>query len=731
MSNRTRALLLAGLTLGALPAAAPAAGPSRDIQTYVLFALDQLSFKGANGCPACGMITGGDVGVNRVDPGQFTPNLSLGGVHNPVTMDDGTEVVADTARLGAKLSAFDVFANVVQPNFDPGVVRGAGPTPFTAPILASLPTFPAFVPGTTRELVSAGDTLALPPGAYGAVVVAGKGTLTLAAGVYDIVSLKLGKRGIVNTVPGTIVHVARTMRIGNDSFVGSADEAQFFVRSDATSANTPSVSFGRRTEFHGTVYAPNGVLSLGNTTHLVGRFWARAIGSDFNVNVNHGPSTEGPCATCDHDGSGNVVEVVVDQNVTVDLAPASPTCTGDTDLCAFFTFDKSGPTADTWTAIFDVGARRLVVKNGATITTAEVPQIGNNRYAPGIRIVSSCALVVEREGAIVVQSTNRDAGDIVLQIQDDVTINGTVSNSVAGTLGLPGDVKVATCCGDITTGDHSVIESLGVDPGGSDVDLVACCAGGDINLSGLVMARAKAHAGGPRPNVKVAAFHGGVTVNANGVEPILDETTVGGGKFDLFGGLLSWVTAADNPGSVFVQAERDVVVHGHGDDPTPPVRTSFAAVAAGTGTSNATGGLVDVRSLAGRIVGTDRAFEVFGRFNADARVRLWAAGDVALSRPGANASFDPVVDTSGGSTGSGGTNELRAFAGGITVGAAAEVSATGGTPGTNLLTACTGVTNAGVVTPADANAADDAGSCSPAAPAALFADCSAFGIAFP
>jgi hypothetical protein len=49
----------------------------------------------------------------------------------------------------------------------------------------------------------------------------------------------------------------------------------------------------------------------------------------------------------------------VDQSVTVNFNTATPTCTRDADLCAFFTYDKSGSTADSWKAIFDVGSRRV------------------------------------------------------------------------------------------------------------------------------------------------------------------------------------------------------------------------------------------------------------------------------------------------------------------------------------------------------------------------------------
>jgi len=424
--------------------------------------------------------------------------------------------------------------------------------------------------------------------------------------------------------------------------------------------------------------------------------------------------------------------VVVDQNVLADFNALPPTCIGDADLCAFFSFDNSGPTPDTWRAIFDLGARPLIVQSGATITTSKVGA-GNNKYAPGIEIITTCTIEVEAGGAIVVESLNKPAGDIVLRADGAITIDGTVSNSVAGTNGLPGDITIATCCGDITTGRGSLIQTLGTDPGGSDINLLTCCEEGDINLFGLVMARAKAHTGGPRPDVRIVSFFGSVTIHGDTVEPQYDEYNYAGTKYDLFPGVLSWVTHSSSPGSVQIQARDNVTVLGHGDDPTPPVRQSFGAVAAGTGTSNTTGGDIDVFALLGDITGTNRAFESFGRYNSAAVIRLFAGSDIFLSRPGGNSSFNPVVDSAAFPfAGQGGTNALHAFLGLISIGPNALVSATGNTPGMNLLTACINVFNNGTVDPPDANPGDDSGACA-AGPPPLFQDCSdpVFGLGGP
>jgi hypothetical protein len=243
------------------------------------------------------------------------------------------------------------------------------------------------------------------------------------------------------------------------------------------------------------------------------------------------------------------------------------------------------------------------------------------------------------------------------------------------------------------------------------------------------MARAWRASAGPQPDVNVAAFNGSVTINASSTDPLLDEYQAPGqsARFDLYGGLLSWVLTDDAPGSVRVQALNDIIVNGHGRDTTGTVRTSYAAIAAGSlGRTGVVpkGGTIDVRSLEGQIVANNRAFELIGRNNSAGFIRLWASDEIELSRPGANNNFNPVVKTSGAN--SGGDAFIQSFAAGIAVNANAQVLSSVPS-GSNNLVSCTGVTNSGTITPADGNAGDDSGVC-PAGPAPIFDSCSDFGV---
>lgn len=424
------------------------------------------------------------------------------------------------------------------------------------------------------------------------------------------------------------------------------------------------------------------------------------------------------------------VTVSVEQNVTIDFNSATPVCNGDADLCALFSWDKSGATPANWNAIFNLGASKLLVKNGATITTAPVGS-GNSKYAPGIVINTTCSIEIEAGAAIVVRSLNQQAGDIYIQ-GSGISVNGLLLNEVVGTKGLPGKITLESTCGDYTQGATGLVEVLGIDPGGNEINILTH-EKSNIVINGLVLSRAHAHIPpltANRPNINVAAFDGKITITANTAEPLYDEYSYRGAKYDLWGGLLSWVTDNVNPGTVRVQASGDILVNGHGDDPTAPVRQSFGAIAAIATASNAPGGVVDVRSLGGNISGNDHAFDVSGRNRLATNFalnRVWAAKDINLARLGTNSSFNPIVDASSPTSGDkGGKNEIRAWSGAIANVTnsliSAKVPAGGGSvQGINLLTSCMGIMNSAIafVDPLDLVNGDDIGTCAPASPPQL------------
>lgn len=428
-----------------------------------------------------------------------------------------------------------------------------------------------------------------------------------------------------------------------------------------------------------------------------------------------------PCPTCD----GGVV-TVNPPGVTINFNTNPPTYSGDPALLPYFTYDNSGPTPDTWKAIFDVVGKQLLLKSGATIKTTQVPANTNNRRAPGIVIKSTCSVETEPGSYIAVGSLNRQAGNILIQVDGPVTINGVVSNSVDGTMGRPGNITIGTQCGDILTGPKSKVITYGQDYGGSDINL-ANCESGNIVINGLVDASYKAK---QASKINIASFGGSVSINGKNV---FGTEVVAGALRTVTSGVSVRSRRDPLPGTIEIQAASDIYVQGSTllDKNYP----NYGAVAVKTMSTGSKGGLIDARA-GGNITLIDRALDNANRYNTAAVNRALAGGGIQLTVSGSvdNGASDigkPVVNVQGGSGGQGGTNELRGEGSGVNVGAGAKVLAdsTGpnGSVGANIISGCTGVTEAGVVSPAD-GAGDNTGVCG--VPDPLFLDCGELGIVF-
>jgi hypothetical protein len=465
---------------------------------------------------------------------------------------------------------------------------------------------------------------------------------------------------------------------------------------------------------------------------------------------------EPECSACEKDAQGNIVTVTVDQDVTIDFNRVlvygdAPTCDdGSTsDLCNYFAWDTPADTFGTglkhnineawkWTAIFDLGGKKLVVEDNVLITIVRYyygKSPTSDDPSPGIEI-KACEMLVEgdldgngKPGTILIQSHNDLAGNILIHTVSDAVINGIVRNAVSGTGGFPGKITIASCYGDIITGDESRIETIGQDPGGSDINLLTCIEG-DIVINGLVDASYK---GGVAPTINIASFNGNVTIDGNNYFGIEEGTQRR---------VTSGVTVRSRhdpvPGNINIQAKRDITVYGN--TVLEWRYPNIGAVGIKTNSSSPAGGVINVRSIEGKIVASDRAFDDANTYNTNAKVNLLSKGNIELSATGRKNSVHfpdgvteylmPVVSTQDGSVSHGGTNTLRSYAGSIMIGQKAQVLATPAGPpgGTNLLTSCTGVTNSGTVNPADLIPGDDSGVCVPSAPEPLFESCADFGV---
>lgn len=283
---------------------ASAAVVNRDINSYVLFAYNELVFKGGSVATNSGFITGGNIGVNYAGLSQSAFSLEFA-TSNRARMDDGFQAVADSVRGDAAGSFFDLFANSVNPSFA-SQIRGSGPTAYSGPIVPtmSLPTLP-FTPNRALTNSAADLTVngsgglpspqTIAPGAYRDVRFNDNSVVTFGAGTFDLRNLSIGKNVTINVSDSTILQIDRQFN-PNDFLIfganpGSTGLAKILVGGFGDNPTTTrSTNFSHSAEIHAQYFAPNSWLDLGGGNELYGRYWALRITGDPNNNVHFVPA---------------------------------------------------------------------------------------------------------------------------------------------------------------------------------------------------------------------------------------------------------------------------------------------------------------------------------------------------------------------------------------------------------------------------------------------------------
>ncbi len=442
------------------------------------------------------------------------------------------------------------------------------------------------------------------------------------------------------------------------------------------------------------------------TTHLSNFSQAQELETQVESNSQ--------CASCEKDSRGNSIEIVVDENVTIDFNQVIPICVGDQDLCQFFTYEKNGTTANTWNAIFDLGGKRLVVKNGASIKTTQIPTGTNNRHAPGIIIKTTCSIFVEEGALIEVQSLNQPAGDILIKGGSDVVIHGFILNTVGGTMQTPGQITIVSCCNNIITGAKSRIMVTGADYGGRNIDILAR---NNIELHGLIESNYRS---GATSTVNVISFNGTVLVDGANRFPDEIENT----RIPRTSGIFVYAKHDPLPGQITIRAKGDITVLGNIilDKHSP----NFGAIAVKTASNSSKSGTIDVRSLEGSITARDRAFDNANRYSTKGSITLFAKNDISFSvtdnrNDGATTTEKIIVNSEAYDVRTiGGNNIIRSYSGALRISEHATLSTENknGIDGKNILTSCKGIVNNGRIQFPDLDTGDDMGVCDPSAPLA-------------
>jgi hypothetical protein len=315
MPHRRGALVSVLLATLATATAVAAAPLSRDLDSYVIFALHDVGLKNISVQGAC------NTGVDCAHP---NPNSSCGiASHENAHYAEGSQIAADRAQFNRPGAAvWELFSNDVTTLAN--VTVGAPPVQTLSPLpilgdvdgdgkpscsvatgqcvtdpgdLAAACGFPTPFPACD----AANEVLAQPgvdcvrgvdvnpgngrcdlaPGTYGAVSVQNGGKLTLTGGGYAMCSLQVGQGSDVLADAPSVLDVSGTLALGNDATFGPGPgESCGMITVHASGPG--SVTFGRQAKVNGYFCGPERLVRLGHDNDLTGRFFGDVVDADDN-----------------------------------------------------------------------------------------------------------------------------------------------------------------------------------------------------------------------------------------------------------------------------------------------------------------------------------------------------------------------------------------------------------------------------------------------------------------
>jgi hypothetical protein len=230
--------------------------------------------------------------------GTPSQNSNVGAGTMVVGVGDGT--VAGGAGIHGNLSAGDdvtlnnnsfVTGTVTNPdafNVGSGVTYGAHVS--AMPALPTLPAATVFSDGVLDQSVGNGGTLTLIPGSYDDITLGGAATLNLSAGDYFLSSVTAGNALTINAdVTGGDIHLYVTLEFNAGGTVAmnltGGTWRNVFAETHSTSVNAFRIGGGSGTNWHGSVFTPNGGIHFGSGSSngtVEGYLWA-----GLDVDIEH------------------------------------------------------------------------------------------------------------------------------------------------------------------------------------------------------------------------------------------------------------------------------------------------------------------------------------------------------------------------------------------------------------------------------------------------------------
>jgi hypothetical protein len=281
---------VAASTLVLLAAGRAAAGPSTILNTYALFAQDNLRVRTLT-------LNDGDMGVNN-------GLLYLRGA----VLGQQSDFVGDMVHLDSTTACDNLFANAVVGPSLPTCPTTIG-MPVPRPVITDLAGACGFqTPATPCSNSLASDVIVdhlgnrtLAPGTYRNVVVEGGGegpaTLKLSGGDYHFCDVRVGRNGsMLFQAPSTVFidgnsRVSNAADVGPDPLLGAAAPPPGAIKWFVAGSQA---RFSRRGVISLYACAPNAKMVIGSGTSLTGRFVARSIRLKKSI-VTFAPPVPGVC----------------------------------------------------------------------------------------------------------------------------------------------------------------------------------------------------------------------------------------------------------------------------------------------------------------------------------------------------------------------------------------------------------------------------------------------------
>lgn len=201
-----------------------------------------------------------------------------------VQLHKGSAVYGDRVKIKAKADVYDVHYNTIE---NQGKIHGTRYTSLSLPLCPDFPSMPGVNPGTADITIQANQTGTLPPGQYGRLVLQDQAKLILSGGRYDFQSWNIGNYGFIVAAGCCEIVIAGRLTSGENVQIrpeapSSVTERDIIIYAGGEASDDPAysplaVDLGGNNHIYAMVYAPDGLVIIGEHAEATATFFGRWI----------------------------------------------------------------------------------------------------------------------------------------------------------------------------------------------------------------------------------------------------------------------------------------------------------------------------------------------------------------------------------------------------------------------------------------------------------------------